>query len=138
MKIGEIARSSGLSVETVRYYEKQGLLPRAPRRRSGYREFTDDAVRRLQFIHRAKDLGFTLREIRDLLSLRVERGNTCADVRRRASAKLEEVEARIIELRRVKVALARLVASCTGEGPNSDCPFLDALGADGLGGSGEA
>lgn len=129
MKIGDVARASGLSVETVRYYEKQGLLPRAPRRRSGYREFTSDAVRRLRFVHRAKDLGFTLREIRDLLSLRVGRGSTCTDVRSRAAAKLDEVDARIAELRRVRRALARLIASCGGEGPNGECPFLDALEA---------
>lgn len=131
MKIGDVARASGVSVETVRYYEKQGLLPRAPRRRSGYREFTLDAVRRLRFVHRAKDLGFTLREIRELLSLRVGRGTTCADVRVRATAKLHEVDARIADLRRVRRALARLVASCGDDGPTGECPFLDALDGEG-------
>lgn len=128
MKIGHVARAAGLSIDTVRYYEKRGLLPRVQRRSSGYREFDDDSVRRLRFVHRAKELGFSLREIGELLALRVARGSTCSDVRARARIKMDDIELRIAELRRVHAALARLVASCHDGAAIAACPFLDALG----------
>lgn len=130
LKIGQVARAAGLTVETVRYYEKRGLLSRVKRRRSGYREFDAESMRRLRFIQRAKDLGFTLREIGDLLALRVGRTTSCTDVRERALAKMVDIEVRVVELRRVHAALGRLAASCGDGAPGGACPFLDALAQD--------
>ncbi len=129
-KIGEIARSCGITVETVRFYEKEGLLPKPRRRPSGYRVYTGDAARRLRFIQSAKTLGFSLQEIRELLALRVASGSSCAHVRTRATAKIAELDAKLTELTRVREALVRLAAACTGTGPAGACPLLDALESD--------
>lgn len=129
--IGEVARAGGIGVETVRFYEKEGLLPKPARKPSGYRQYEPDVVRRIRFVQSAKELGFTLKEIRELLSLRVTRGKTCADVKQRAMAKLEDVDAKLADLRRMRDALAHLAATCTGTGPTSSCPLLDALDIQG-------
>jgi MerR family copper efflux transcriptional regulator len=131
LTIGEVARSAGIGVETVRFYEKQGLVPKPARKPSGYRQYRPDAIRRIQFVQAAKEVGFTLKEIRDLLSLRVARGKTCGDVRQRALAKLADVDVKLAELKRMRDALAHLAESCTGKGPTSECPLLDALDAQG-------
>lgn len=88
-------------------------------------------MRRIRFVQAAKELGFTLKEIRELLTLRVTAGKTCADVKERAVAKLAGVDAKLAELHRVRDALAHLAASCSGAGPTSECPLLDALDAQG-------
>jgi MerR family copper efflux transcriptional regulator len=127
LTIGEVARRAGVAVDTVRFYERQGLLDEPARRPSGYREYGEGVVDRLRFVQRAKDLGFTLKEIGELLALRAGPEATCADVRRQAAAKLADVEAKLRDLQRIRDALATLVASCRGRGPVSDCPILDAL-----------
>ena len=127
LRIGEVARRSGVSVQAIRFYEREGLLPEPARRPSGYREYTGDAVRRLRFIRRAKDLGFSLREIRELLALRVEPGATCGTVQARVREKVARVEAKIAELERIRDALEALAEACSGTGPTSSCPILDAL-----------
>jgi MerR family mercuric resistance operon transcriptional regulator len=114
-------------VETVRFYEREGLVGTPPRRPSGYRQYDPDVIRRIRFIQRGKDLGFSLREIADLLSLRVARGRACADVKARATAKIEQIESKIAVLERMKEALARLTEACSGRGLVSDCPILEAL-----------
>lgn len=129
--IGQVAKGAGVGVETVRFYEREGLLPAPKRRPSGYRQYPADTVRRIHFVQAAKGLGFTLREIRELLSLRVTAGKKCADVRRLADQKLAEVDAKLTELQRMRAALAHLAAACTGKGPTSECPLLDALDAQG-------
>lgn len=131
LSIGQVAKGAGVGVETVRFYEREGLLPAPKRRPSGYRQYPADTVRRIHFVQAAKELGFTLREIRELLSLRVTAGKKCADVRKLAYQKLTEVDAKLTELQRVRAALAQLAQSCTGKGPTSDCPLLDALDAQG-------
>jgi MerR family transcriptional regulator, copper efflux regulator len=131
MTIGEVARRAGVAADTVRFYEHQGLLEEPARRPSGYREYDEGVVARLRFIQKAKDLGFTLKEVGELLALRSGTDSTCADVRRQAAAKLADVEAKLLELQRIRDALATLVASCRGSGPTSDCPILDALGEGG-------
>jgi MerR family copper efflux transcriptional regulator len=131
LSIGEVARSAGVGVETVRFYEREGLVPEPARRPSGYRQYPPDTVRRIRFVQAAKKLGFTLKEIRQLLSLRVAAESTCADVRDLALAKLADVNAKLAALLRIRDALARLAASCTGEGPTSECPLLDVLDAHG-------
>ncbi len=123
----EVAKRSGVNLQTIRYYEKRGLLPKPPRSRSGYRTFNDDAVRRVRFIKRAQELGFFLEEIKDLLTLRIAPGSTCADVRQRAHVKIAEIDGKIQNLRRMKKALKRLAASCSGKGPVGECPILESL-----------
>lgn len=130
LTIGQVARQAGVGVETVRFYERQGLLNEPPRRESGYRQYSDDVVARLRFIRRAKDLGFSLKEIKELLALRVDPTTTCAEVRSKAEAKLVDVEEKIQALQRIKKALRKLTTLCTGRGPISECPILDALGPE--------
>ena len=127
LTIGRVARGAGLAVDTVRYYEREGLLNKPARTASGYRHYTPDAVARLRFIRQAKELGFSLNEIRELLSLRVAPGKSCADVKARAEAKISDVDRRIASLKRVRGALLKLASACSGKGPVSQCPILEAL-----------
>jgi MerR family mercuric resistance operon transcriptional regulator len=127
LTIGQAARNAGIDVETVRFYERQGLLQEPPRRSSGYRQYPEDVVARLRFIRRAKELGFSLKEIKELLALRVDPSTTCAEVRKRAESKITDVEAKIEALHKIKKALTKLTNTCSGRGPTSDCPILDAL-----------
>ncbi|MCH7852380.1 MAG: MerR family transcriptional regulator [Candidatus Marinimicrobia bacterium] len=127
----QLANSAGVNVETLRYYERRGLLPEPPRRASGYRQYSQDDVARLQFIKRAKDLGFTLQEVQELLNLRVDPDTPCAMVKRRADLKIIDIEAKLQSLKRIKKALNKLAATCSGRGPVGDCPILEALGGDG-------
>jgi len=130
LTIGKLARRAGVGVETVRFYERKGLIPEPPRRPSGYRQYPLVAVRRIQFIRRAKELGFTLTEVGELLSLRVDPRTTCADVRGRAEAKVADIDDKILALLYMKSALVRLTEACTGSGPTSECPILEALDAE--------
>jgi MerR family mercuric resistance operon transcriptional regulator len=127
MTIGQVARRAGVGVETVRFYERQGLLAEPARRASGYRQYDEGAVARLRFIKRAKELGFTLKEIAELLALRLDPDTTCVEIRARAQAKLGDIEARIRDLEKIRQALLGLTASCPGSGPTSACPILEAL-----------
>ena len=128
---GQLAKQADVGVETVRFYERQGLLEEPDRRASGYRQYDEGVVRRLQFIRRAKELGFTLKEIRDLLSLRVDPTTTCADVKQRAESKLTDIEQKIRTLQRMKRALVKVTNSCSGSGPTSECPILEAIETNG-------
>jgi MerR family mercuric resistance operon transcriptional regulator len=127
LTIGQVARRSGVGIETVRFYERQGLLAKPDRTASGYRQFDEVVIARLQFIQRAKELGFTLNEIKELLSLRVDAETTCDDVRARAEAKIADIEGKIKSLQRMKKALVRLTRECSERGSDSACPILDAL-----------
>ncbi len=129
LTIGRVAKEVGVNLETIRYYERRGLVPTPPRTRSGYRLYTPEAVRRLRFIRRAQELGFALKEIRELLALRVDTKTTCAGVRQRAQAKIADVETKIRALRQIRKALTRLTAACAGRGPASDCPILEYMDA---------
>lgn len=123
---GKVARLAGVGVETVRFYEKNGLLEEPARRPSGYREYDGETVHRLRFIQRAKELGFSLSEIKELLSLRCSE-RPCDDVRSRAEAKVTEIEEKVALLLRMKQVLGRLASSCCEQGDKSRCPILDAL-----------
>jgi Cu(I)-responsive transcriptional regulator len=129
MTIGRLAEQAGVGVQTVRYYERRGLLPAAPRRPSGYREYDGAALDRLRFIRRAQELGFTLAEIAELLALRLDPRTTAADVKARAGRKLESVAGKIRDLERIRDALTHLAGQCRGgRGPTGDCPLVEALG----------
>lgn len=127
LRIGELAKEAGVNLETIRFYERRGLLPKPPRTQSGYRIFPSEAGRRMHFIKRAQDLGFSLKEIKELLALRVDAGTTCAQVRKRAETKIAGVDDKIRALQSIKKALIRVTSACTGRGPASQCPILDAL-----------
>jgi MerR family mercuric resistance operon transcriptional regulator len=127
MTIGRIAKQAGVGVETIRFYEREGLIEHPPRRASGYRIYPEKTVDRIRFIKQAKELGFSLKEIDDLLSLRIDPRASCDDVRARAQAKVANIRFRIEALERMEHSLKRLARSCTGRGPVRDCPILDAL-----------
>ncbi len=127
LTIGKVAQRAGVGVETVRFYEREGLIKEPRRKASGYRQYEEDVIDRLVFIRRAKELGFTLKEIRELLFLRATRGAKCADVRERAETKIQDIEDRIRALRRMKRALAKLVSECSGDGAITECPILESL-----------
>lgn len=129
VSIGKVARATELSVETIRYYEREGLLPEPSRSASGYRQYADNAVKRLRFIKRAKDLGFTLSEIQSLLSISDRRGDK-AEVKSLTENKLLLIKQRIADLKRIQSALSELSDQCDGDGCADDCPILNALGAD--------
>lgn len=130
MKIGELAREAGVAIDTVRYYERQQLLPAPQRTLSGYRRYTGEDVARLRFIRRAKALGFALEEIRELLELSGRREADMAGMRAAAIQKLADVDDKLAELQRVRSGLEALVASCPGHGALEHCPILDALAGE--------
>jgi MerR family copper efflux transcriptional regulator len=123
--IGQLAKRGGVGIDTVRYYERNGLLTPRTRLASGYRRYGGIELARLRFIRRAQGLGFTLKEIKQLLALSAQRD--VRRVKRSAQAKLLDVEARIAALERVRDGLATLIAACPGHGRAADCPILRAL-----------
>jgi MerR family copper efflux transcriptional regulator len=127
LTIGNLARRVGISVETVRFYERRSLLERPPRPSSGYRLYSEGAVHRLRFIRRARDLCFTLKEIAQLLVLCDDPAATADDVKRCAEAKSTAVDAEVRRLREIKRTLDRLTATCPGGGPIITCPILEFL-----------
>ncbi len=127
LTVGKLAIRGGVNVQTIRYYERSGLLPKPLRAASGYRLYADDTVRRLSFIKQAQHLGFSLGEIQELLSLRMQSGTTCGDIRQRARQKITAVDRKIEDLQRIKSALTKLAAACRGAAPTSACPILEAL-----------
>lgn len=126
--IGQLARRGGVRIDTVRYYERNGLLSPRTRLASGYRRYGDVELARLRFIRRGKALGFSLKEIKELLTLSAQRD--VARIKRSAQAKLLDVEARIAALERMRNGLTTLIAACPGHGRAADCPILRALTDD--------
>ena len=127
LTIGQLARQAEVNVETVRYYERRGLIPEPPRRSSGYRQYSKDFVLRIRFIKRAQELGFSLKEIKELLVLRVGSETACDDVRKQAKLKITDIEAKIQILQRMKQTLDGLVRACEVNELTSECPILKAL-----------
>lgn len=130
MKIGELARRAAVGIDTVRYYERQGLLPAPQRLASGYRRYDETDVARLRFVRRAKALGFTLVEIRELLALSGRGEADMGGLKAAATEKLADVEAKLAELTRIRDGLRTLVAACPGHGALEQCPILNALAED--------
>ena len=127
LTIGKIARRAGLGIETVRFYEKEGLLHEPQRSEANYRLYPEEEVARLNFIRRAKELGFSLREIRELLQLHDDPHATKGEVREKTEAKIEDIRKKIADLSRMLAALETLVDTCDGHGPVVECPILKAL-----------
>jgi Cu(I)-responsive transcriptional regulator len=129
--IGQVARRAEVGIATVRFYEWQGLIAAPARGASRYRQYPEETVARLGFIRRAQALGFSLREIHVLLTLRVNATMRSSEVKARAQAKITDIEEKICTLMRMKEALIRLTTACDGETPVRDCPILEALEAPG-------
>jgi MerR family transcriptional regulator, mercuric resistance operon regulatory protein len=125
MTISRLSEAAGVNVETVRFYQRSGLIDEPARPHQGYRTYRDEDVRRIRFIKRAQLLGFTLDEIGNLLKL--EGSAACASTRDLAARKLAMVEAKLTDLRAMKAALAGMVARCDSEEGNEDCPIIQAL-----------
>lgn len=122
----DLARATGCNLETIRYYEKIGIMPDPPRSVKGYRNYDEAHVRRLKFVMRSRDLGFTLEEVRGLLGLVDEQSRTCAEVQVIAEDHLTDVRAKIADLKRIEGVLSETVARCTGDAA-PECAVIDAL-----------
>jgi MerR family mercuric resistance operon transcriptional regulator len=129
--IGEVAKQAHVRIETLRYYERTGLVARPPRSQSNYRLYPSETVRRVQFIKHAQQLGFSLKEITELLALRATPQTPCADIRTRALTKIDTIEEKIRALHAMKDVLTQLVAECPGQGAITDCPILASLDTEG-------
>ena len=129
LSIGKAARRADVSVETIRFYERKGLLTEPARKPSGYRQYSEDDIRKLVFIRHAKNLGFSLNEIKELLTLHNNQGST-SEIKHIAENKLQDIESKIDLLQRMRETLKPLVEKCPGHGPSSECPILDALMAE--------
>ena len=130
MRIGEVAKSTGITVEAIRYYEKEGLVDAPKRNKSGYRDYSDDQAKAISFITKAKQLGFSLRETKELMGLRYTPGATCGDIKRKAEQKIAIITERIELLTKVRESLEELINSCTEELPVSTCPIIEKLADD--------
>lgn len=130
LTIGRLAKQVGLGIETVRFYERQGLIEPPPRTDSNYRIYPEEEVARLKFIKRAKNLGFTLSEIKELIFIRQDPHATKADIKNRTLAKINDIQQKITDLKKIKTALEHLASSCDGHGSLEECPILEALDSD--------
>jgi len=128
LTIGQAARLAGVGVETIRFYERQGLVAQPPKPADGFRVYPAETVRRIRFIRRAKQIGFTLKEVRELLGFYFDPGASCAEVRQRAAEKVADMETRIAALQRMKTALQALVDECGSD--DDSCPILASLAED--------
>jgi len=127
LTIGKAAERAGVKIDTLRYYERQGVIAPPERNGSNYRVYAEDAVLRVRFVKRAQELGFSLSKIKELLELRVSEEATCADVRDQALAKVADLDQKVRSLEAMRRVLSKLAKECSGQGPVSECPILDAL-----------
>ncbi len=127
MKTGQVAAAAGVNIQTLRYYERRGILKAPLRRASGYREYPESAVQLVKFVKRSQELGFTLDEIEELLLLRDDETRSCAEVRSAATVKIEDIEEKMKTLRAMKKALSLLVSTCRGKGSTRECPILESI-----------
>lgn len=127
MKIGEVAKEAGLGVHAVRFYEREGLIPEPRRQPSGYRDYSPEAIPRLRFIRHAKELGFSLSKIQDLLALEAGGRAPASEVKRVAESTLKDLESRIAAMQRMRRELKKVVEGCAGKGSVKDCSILRAL-----------
>ncbi|MFZ3230001.1 MAG: heavy metal-responsive transcriptional regulator [Pseudobdellovibrio sp.] len=125
MSIGALSKESGVGIETIRYYERIGLLTPQERKASGYRVFNSDSFKTLRFLKHAQELGFSLAEIKDLLRLRANKESRCEDVQARASKHLQDVEEKIKKLGSIQTVLSKLIRQCRSKKTSDSCPTLD-------------
>ena len=130
LSIGKVAKQAGVSVETIRFYERKGLLEEPVRKQSGYRQYTEADIRKLVFIQHAKNLGFSLKEIQELMSIQSDSNATSREIKKIAEHKLQDIEDKIRLLQKMRRTLKPLVEKCPGQGPTSECPILDAIAGE--------
>ena len=130
LTIGKVARKAGVGIETIRFYERKGLIEKPPRKESGYRQFPVETVSRIRFIRQAKELGFTLEEIKELLSLKHDLSAKSGDVKMKVESKIKDIRGKIRILQNMEKILAELANSCDGCGSAGDCPILEALDSE--------
>ncbi|MCA9215934.1 MAG: heavy metal-responsive transcriptional regulator [Planctomycetales bacterium] len=123
MRIGEVAKQTNVGIETIRYYEREGLLAEPQRKPSGYRQYDVSVVARLQFIRRSKELGFTLAEIKELLGLWFDANTRCEHVRQRAEQKIADIEGKVKSLHKMKRSLKKIIKQCESKESKDDCPL---------------
>ena len=133
LTIGNVAKLAEVHIETLRYYERKGVVPRPPRTISNYRRYPEDTVRRVRFVKHAQELGFSLKEIKELLALRGTRGAGCRNVQQRTAAKITEIKEKIRSLQGMRRALHILLEQCRGKGPLTECSILESLDSNGKG-----
>lgn len=127
LTIGQVAEETGVGVETVRFYQRKGLIEEPPRQGTQRRRYSPETVARIRFIRGAQNLGFSLKEIEDLMQLRIAPGTSKAEVKARAEAKAAEIEEKMRDLQRMRDTLMKLIGACEGTGPLEDCPILEAF-----------
>lgn len=130
LTIGMLATEVGVTVETIRYYQRRRLLTEPQRPLSGFRNYSAEDLKRIRFIKRAQELGFSLREIQELLDLRVESRSVCAQVERKTERKIQDIDGKIKSLKQIRAALVKLKQSCQTSSPVDGCPVLEALKKD--------
>ena len=130
LNIGQVAKQTGVTVEAVRFYEKKDLIAAPQRSAGGYRQYPPETVKRVLFIQNAKEVGFTLKDIGELLSLRLDSGTSCTSIKLLATQKMEEVDQKIHDLERIRDALGQMILKCDSRRDMSDCPILDELEVD--------
>lgn len=127
LTIGKAAKEAGISVEALRFYERRGLIPEPARNHAGYRQYLPETIKRLHFIRRAKEVGFTLKDIEELLQISANPDSACLDIKRRAQRKIEEADRKIQDLQKIRDALESLTRDCETSANTSECPLLAAL-----------
>lgn len=127
LRIGAVAKQSGIGIETVRFYEREGLISTPARTASGYRQYPESIIKQLRFIQHAKTLGFSLKQIGELITLKNSRNANCKSVKQAAQDKLDDIQEKIDALENMKAALAPLIDKCQSTDPINDCPILNAL-----------
>ncbi|MCP4176748.1 MAG: heavy metal-responsive transcriptional regulator [bacterium] len=125
LTIGQVSKETGLGIETIRFYERKKLIKDPPRRESGYRDYPEETVDQLNFIKNAKELGFTLKEIKELLDLNSKAWTTAGDIKDKAEKKVEEIEHKLKMLTNIRDTLNKLIEECSGHGPKIKCPILN-------------
>ena len=125
--IGDVARQCGVGVETIRYYEREGIINQPKKGMGAFREYPEDVVHRIRFIKRAKELGFSLDEITELLSLRVKGSGSCSSVKNKAERKIAQIEEKIADLKQIQSALKKVKDSCERQAPGDKCPVLESF-----------
>jgi len=127
LTIGQLAKAAQVNIQTIRFYEREGILKPSNRLDSGYRVYNDESLKRLHFIRHAKDLGFSLDEIQDLLALRVRSVGRCNQVRTKAEAKLKDVQSKVAHLKKLERTLKKLISDCENRVVSECCPILDKM-----------
>lgn len=122
-----VGKRAGVKIDTLRFYEKKGLLPMPHRTESNYRIYGEDTISRVQFIKRAQELGFSLKEIKELLSLKASPRSKCGSVRKKAETKIDEIENKVADLKRMQRSLRKLARECKGNGSVTQCPILESI-----------